>query len=134
VTRPATAATELALVLPVLAILVLGCIDFGRFSTANIAVANAARAGAEFGGTHACTTATAALWEQQVKQAVVDEMSGLDRFDPTRLTVTVTRVTSGTDARVEVDVTYPFDMAVGWPGLPAHLTLERVVSMPLIRL
>ena len=131
--RRAVAAAELAVVLPLLVILIGGCIDFGRFSHVNITVTNAARAGAEFGGTHSCTAATYTLWEQQVRQAVVDEMAGLNRFDPAQLTVTITRVTGGEHPRVEVDVSYPFQTVGDWPGLPKQLTLRRVVSMPTTR-
>lgn len=131
--RPATAATELALVLPFLVVLVLGCVDFGRFSHANVAVTNAARAGAEFGGTHPYTAGTYATWEQQVRQAVTDEMAGLDRFDAARLTITVTPAADADDTRVTVDVTYPFETVTGWPGLPRTLTLRRAVSMPQTR-
>ncbi len=46
--RNAQAATELALVLPLLLTIVLGCIDLGRFAYAATAVANAARAGGTF--------------------------------------------------------------------------------------
>ncbi|MBN9121143.1 MAG: pilus assembly protein, partial [Planctomycetes bacterium] len=41
--RAAVAAAELALVLPLLVLLVGGGIDFGRFSTVSLTVANAAR-------------------------------------------------------------------------------------------
>jgi Flp pilus assembly protein TadG len=131
--RRAVAAAELALALPLLVILVGGCIDFGRFSHVNITVTNAARAGAEVGGTHPCTAATLTLWQDHVRAAVVDEMAGLDRFDPALLAVTITRVTDGPHPRVEVDVSYPFRTVGDWPGLPKQLTLRRVVSLPTTR-
>jgi len=131
--RRAVAAAEFALVLPLLVILIGGCVDFGRFSHVNITVTNAARAGAEFGSTHPCSAATYTLWEQQVRQAVVDEMAGLDRFDPALLTVTITRVTEGDHPRAEVDVSYPFKTLVEWPGHPSQLTLRRIVAMPTTR-
>jgi Flp pilus assembly protein TadG len=131
--RAGVAAAELALALPVLVLLVGGCIDFGRFSHVSLTVTNAARAGAEFGGTHPCTPATLDLWEQEVKQAVVNEMATLDRFDPARLTVVVTRVTEGDYPRVEVDVSYPFETVGDWPGIPKQVTIQRVVAMPITR-
>ncbi|WP_439629971.1 TadE/TadG family type IV pilus assembly protein [Gemmata sp.] len=131
--RRAVAAAELALVLPLLVVLIGGCVDFGRFSHVNITVTNAARAGAEFGGTHPCTAATLDLWEQNVRRAVADEMGGLKHFDPAHLTVTVARVTAGDAPRVEVDVSYPFETVGRWPGLPARLTLRRVVAVPMSR-
>lgn len=131
--RAAVAAAELALVLPLLVLLVGGGIDFGRFSTVSLTVANAARAGAEFGGTHPTTPATLALWEQEVTRAVVDEMAALPGFDPARLTVVVTRVADGDSPRVEVDVSYPFVTVGDWPGVPKQVVVRRVVAMPITR-
>jgi len=132
--RPATAALELAVVLPVLALLVFGCVDFGRFSHVHTTVTNAARAGGEFAGTHTHTPATYALWEQQVKNTVAAEMAGLDGFDAARLTVTVTvELPPGDLKRVRIDVAYPFDTVVGWPGLPDHMSLGQRVTVPASR-
>ena len=47
--RSGTAATELAIIMPVFLLMVLGCIDCGRFVNTSIAVTNAARAGAGVG-------------------------------------------------------------------------------------
>jgi len=131
--RRAVAAAELALVLPLLVILIGGCIDFGRFSHVSITVTNAARAGAEFGCTHSSTAATLELWQANVRLVVVNEMAGLKYFDPALLAVTVTLVTVGDHPRVEVDVSYPFETVGHWPGLPKQLTLRRVVAMPTTR-
>ena len=46
--RRGAAAVELAMILPVLMTIVLGCVDFGRFAYNYIAVTNAARAGASY--------------------------------------------------------------------------------------
>src|SRR5437588_13048218 len=75
--RRGTAATELALLLPPLLILVLGCVDFGRFAVSYITVTNAARAAAGFGSANPPTTDTLATWQQLVSQAAVDEIGGL---------------------------------------------------------
>ena len=132
--RPATAALELALVLPVVMLLVLGCIDVGRFSHVHTTVTNAARAGGEFAGTHTYTPATYPLWEQQVKEAVTTEMAGLEGFDPARLTITVTvELPPGDPKRVRIDVAYPFETVVAWPGLPAQMTLGQRVTVPATR-
>src|SRR5262245_25461546 len=115
-------AVEFALVLPVLMTIVLGCIDFGRFGHSYIAGPNAARAGAGYGSSHTYTTSTQAQWTASVKQAVKDEMSQLSGFDPTRLSVNVTPIAETSPAwRVQVDVSYPFQTAVQWPGIPSSL-------------
>ena len=132
--RPAAAALELAVVLPVVMLLVLGCVDVGRFSHVHTTLTNAARAGGEVAGTNAYTPATYALWEQKVKDAVTTEMAGLDGFDPARLTVTVTvELPPGDPKRVRIDVAYPFDTVVGWPGLPDRMTLGQRVTVPATR-
>lgn len=132
--RSATAALELALILPVLMLLVIACVDFGRFSHVHTTVTNAARAGGEFAGTHTYTPATYALWEQQVKDAVTTEMAGLDKFDSARLTITVAvELPPGELKRVRIDVAYPFDTVVGWPGLPNQMSLGQRVTVPASR-
>ncbi len=45
------AAVEMAVVFPVLVLLVIGVVDYGRVFYTSVTVANAARAGAEFGAT-----------------------------------------------------------------------------------
>lgn len=132
--RPAAAALELALVLPVVMLLVLGCIDVGRFSHVHTTLTNAARAGGEFAGTHPYTAGTYALWEQQIKDTVTAEMAGLEGFDPTRLTITITvEAPPGDLKRIRIDVAYPFETVVEWPGLPAQMTLGQRVTVPASR-
>jgi Flp pilus assembly protein TadG len=132
--RRATAATELALVLPLLMTLILGCVDFGRIAYAYCAVSNASRTGAEYGATHNFTTFTRASWQSRVKQAVIAEMSGISNFDASQLQVDV-NTTSDTYGlfRVTVDVQYPFTTIIGWPGVPQNVVLWRSISMRQIR-
>ena len=72
--RPAGAAVEMAVLLPIVMLLILGCIDFGRFAYDYIALSNAARTGAGFGSIHPHTSATSGNWQAQVRQAIIDEM------------------------------------------------------------
>jgi Flp pilus assembly protein TadG len=44
-----TSLLEIALILPVLVVLLLGIVDIGRYATLSIAVSNAARAGVQYG-------------------------------------------------------------------------------------
>jgi Flp pilus assembly protein TadG len=132
--RGAAAAAELAAVLPCLVLLVLGGVDFGRFSHVHTTVTNAARAGGEFAGTHPVSAGTFAQWEQQLRDTVIAEMSGLDGFDPARLTVTATVVAPPGDLkRIRIDVSYPFETVVDWPGLPSRTTLGQTVTVPASR-
>src|SRR5438876_6289486 len=129
-----TADVELALILPVLMMLLLGCIGFGRFPHSYIAVTNAARVGAGFGSVNPYTTATDKEWNAAIKSAVVDEMSKLNGFDSTQLIVPSTKPQSG---NVTVTVKYPFqtvvDWSLIWPGLPKSVTMQQVAVMPVTR-
>jgi Flp pilus assembly protein TadG len=132
--RPGTAAVEFALILPILMLLLLGCIDFGRFPHSYIAVTNAARAGAGFGSVNPYSTATATTWKADIKQAVVDEISKLDGFDKTQLNVTSTYIDEGNGLwRVKVTVSYPFQTVVNWPGLPNNVTMQQTAVLRGIR-
>jgi len=125
---------EFAIILPVLLTIVLGCVDFGRMAHSYIAVTNAARAGAGYGSTHTWTSATLSTWQANIRQAVIDEMSRLNGFDSTKLSVTTTATTESSGQwRVQVEVSYPFQTAVNWPYLPSSVTLRRVVVLPGIR-
>ncbi len=132
--RGGTAAVEFALILPVLMLLLLGCIDFGRFPHSYIAVTNAARAGAGFGSVNPYTTATATTWKADIKQAVIDEMGKLDGFDTTQLNVTSSYIDDGNGLwRVKVTVSYPFQTVVNWAGLPNTVTMQQTTVMRGIR-
>src|SRR5262249_23476708 len=81
--RCGVAAVELAIVLPVLVLIVIGCVDFGRFLYYYIAVTNAAEEGATFGSLNPPANygvsggGTSAGWEAAVQIAAVGEAPGL---------------------------------------------------------
>ena len=132
--RRATAATELALILPLLMTLVLGCVDFGRITYIYLAVSNASRTGAEYGATHNFTAYTRATWQSRLQQACVAEMSAVPRFDSSQLNVSIATTADAYGLfRVTVDVEYPFTTIVSWPGIPHEVLLWRRTSMREIR-
>ncbi|MHB9145145.1 MAG: TadE/TadG family type IV pilus assembly protein [Symbiobacteriia bacterium] len=88
---------EFALVVPLLLLLVIGIMEFGRAYSANLALQNAAREGARL----AITGAT----DANITQRVVSSAVGLDS---TKLTVTVSPVTRVQGAYVTVTATYQF--------------------------
>jgi Flp pilus assembly protein TadG len=130
--RRGAAALEFALVLPLLITIVLGCVDFGRFAYTYIAVTNAARVGAGFGSSKPFTLVTRSIWQQQIRQAVVNEMG--TPFESAEITMPAPVVTteSGGLKRVHVEVSYPFRTLVTWPGIPNDMTLTRAVEMRVI--
>jgi Flp pilus assembly protein TadG len=132
--RRATAATELALILPLLMTFILGCIDFGRIAYAYCAVSNASRAAAEYGATHNFTAWTRAAWQSRIEQAASAELSAIPNFDAAQSNVSVSTTSDAYGLfRVTVDVQYPFTTIVPWPGMPQVVVLWRNTSMRQIR-
>jgi Flp pilus assembly protein TadG len=130
--RRATSAVELALILPLLVTIVLGCVDFGRFAYTYIAVTNAARAGAGFASANPVTDVTRDLWEQGVRQAVTNEMG--DAFQADQITVPSPVVTTDAEGLtlVRVEVSCSFATLADWPLLPNHVVLTRAVEMRMM--
>ena len=132
--RQGAAAVELALILPLLVTIVLGCVDFGRFASTYISVTNAARAGAGYAGYNPFTITTQPLWEALVTQAVVDDIQDMPGFDASKLSVTIQSVNDPNSLkRVRVQASYSFEMIFSWPLLPNSISLTRAVEMPFIR-
>jgi Flp pilus assembly protein TadG len=128
VSRKGTAATEFAIVLPMLMLFALGGADFGRIAFYSDVVSNAARVGAEVGGTRRFTADTRAAWETKIQNAILEEMQHVPHFDSGRLTSTVsTQTDSDGIIRVIVDVSYPFTTVVNWPVLHHEVLLHEHV-------
>jgi len=115
---------EFALVAPVLIILLLGAIDFGRVYFAHVSVTNAARNGADF----AAGGPTAAADTAGIKSAALADTTDLLQTSATNPQVTVT---TGTDSQgrlyADVKVHYDFNTMFPWPGLPNSIDVERTV-------
>ena len=131
--RRGASAVELALILPLLITIVLGCIDFGRFAYSYISVTNAARVGAGFASFNPVTVATQPAWEQELRQAVLAEMPQ-PTFDHSQITIPLAQVIAdGNFKRAQVTVSYPFSTTVNWPLLPNSFSLTQKVEMRVIR-
>ena len=127
--RKGTAAIELAIILPVLLLVVFGCIDFGRVAYYSIALENAVGSGSHYAATHRYTDYTIDTWKKRVTETITEEMQNGRSFDSEALRVTITTdETNGSDKRVSVAATYPFETIVDWPGLPKSITLRHRVS------
>ena len=133
--RCGAAALELAVVLPLLVLLVFGCVDLGRSIGAYVIVSNAARVGAEYGATHGYTSFSYASWQNQVITAATQEMQGTGAsFDSNKLTISVTATpTTGNLYRTTVVATYRFSMLTSVPGLPAQIAVTHSVTMDRFR-
>ncbi|MBS0265744.1 MAG: pilus assembly protein [Planctomycetes bacterium] len=132
--RRGAAAIEFAIVLPVLLVALLGMTDFGRFSYTAVAVANAARSGAEYGSMNTCDANNPGPWQAGITQAAVDEFSQMSGFDSSLLTVTVNTATESNGLRrVSVQVAYPFHTLTTWGWIPNSFNLQQTVVMRGLR-
>jgi Flp pilus assembly protein TadG len=138
--RRGAAAVELAIVLPVLMVIVVGCVDFGRFLYYYIAVTNAAEEGAAFGSlnppaNYGVSGGTSSGWETAVQNAAVGEAPGL-RMNGSSAPISASNVTvvdppqSGV---VQVTVSYTFQTILQYPWLPQNVIVSRTVAMPFTR-
>src|SRR5258708_4902859 len=101
--RTAAAAVELAIFLPVLAVLVLGCIDFGRFAYSYIALTNAARSGSFYGVMNPYRTSTELAWLGTPSTSGIlyyarQEMTNQTGYTNTDLTIDQTPLTKSTSS------------------------------------
>lgn len=124
--RRASAAVETALLLPFLLLVAVGATDLGRFSYANIAVATAARNGAQYGS----TSKTAAKDTTGIKTAAQSETSGLPGYSSSNPTVTSTYTSSS--SKLSVTVSFQFNSLMRYPGLPSSVTITRTVKLRVI--
>jgi Flp pilus assembly protein TadG len=132
---------ELAFVLPVLLLLLVGIIEIGRFAYYSILVANAARAGAQYGA----QSLAAAADTTGISNAGTNDAPGITA--PNTLTVTSTQScgcattslgTCGTPTAcaagrwlvyVQVTATGSFNSLFSYPGLPKTFAVTRVQEM-----
>jgi Flp pilus assembly protein TadG len=126
--RAGTTALELVCVLPVLIAIVLGAADLGRLAHYDNIVSNAARLGAEYGATHRRTSLNAAAWEDRVVAAVHEELAHLPDFDADALELNLDVSDASDPLQIEVEVAYPFEMIVDWPGLPGEFDIRATVA------
>jgi len=131
--RRGTAIIELAIAIPVLVLLVIGVADFGRMFATGIAVANAARAAAEYGASSVANSANTSA----INQAGMD-----DAADYGTITVTSSRfcrcpdgtspacaggTCAGTypmEVFVRADASKTINLILRYPGLPTSMTFR----------
>jgi Flp pilus assembly protein TadG len=137
--RAGAAAAELAIVLPLLATIALGCVDFGRFAYNYIALTNSARSAGSYAMMNNYSTSTYSTWVSGITTAARQEMTGQNGYSSGSLTVSAPVVTvegSGL-RRAQLTVSYPFQTLINWGwtglGIPNNITMQRTVVVRLIR-
>ena len=117
------AIVETALALAFLVFTLLGGADIARVYAAQLAVENAARAGAEAAVMRVATT------DPAIVSYASDELGRVSGVDATQAMITVTHTTgSGGESLVNVRVTYTFRTLTPWPGVPNSVALDRIAT------
>jgi hypothetical protein len=127
------AAVELAVILPVLVLLSLGVAEFGRLHFTAIAVANAAKAGAQFGAQSTVTSSDTAAINQAARNEAADIspiMTSSSHFcrcpDGSTPSCSDTCVGYGVpEVFVQVSATKSVAFLMSYPGLPSRITVTR---------
>ena len=131
---------EFALLLPILMILMLGAIDFGRLYFAYVSVTNASRNAAQYGSFNTlrandedCTDGAC------LRLAAVADTTNLLNTSSTNPLVTTEPCAVGSrddqgNECVRVTVTYTFETLVPWPVLPSSIEMSRTVQMRVAEL
>ena len=130
---------EMAILTPFLVFVLLGATDFARVSYYAITVANAARAGAQFG----TQSSLAALNAAGIKAAAEVEATNIAPINVTSslacrcpgstvvVSCTVGACTGDAVKELYTSVTASktFTTLVGWPGIPSPIALSRTSTM-----
>ena len=136
--RCGIATVEMAVVLPLMLVLTLAAVDFGRVMHAYLVVSNAAAyASAEVrckAYLHEFTSYTQSNWQSNIVAAVTSEMQGLQGFSAANLQTSIATTTDSDGLfQVTVSASYPFTTVVSWPGVPSQVQLNHRVQMRQIR-
>lgn len=125
----------MAVVLPILVLIAIGVMDYGRVYYTSVTVANAARAGAEYGayGMAGSSTDDAniqnfAKIEGAEAGTLTVTSSHVCRCSPTGSTVSCTNSCGGYGAPqvyVTATATKSVSLILKYPGLPASVTISR---------
>ena len=121
--RPGVAAVELALLLPLLAFLLMICIDFGRVFYYSLTIENCARNGAIYG----CDpyNPTQSIYTSVSDAALADATD----LQPQPTVTSTTGKDSSGNPYVECTVSWTFNSLTNYPGIPSTTNLTRTVRM-----
>jgi len=128
---------ELALIVPSLLTILLAGTDFGRLFITNIALTNAARAGAAYGSQNAATAAdssgmaNAASLDASNVQGFSASASQCTCQSSSNVTACATAYCSNNPGSSYVQVTTQavFNTVISWPGIPSSTTLTSNAIM-----
>lgn len=126
---------ELALLVPVVALVLVAAADFARVYYMSTALVSAARAGAEYGA----QSTTAASDTAGMKQAALNDATNLSgvtataskfcECPPSTSHVSCLPTCSGMEMYVQVNTSANFSTLVSYPGIPSTVTLNESALM-----
>lgn len=131
--RRGASAIEFAIVLPVMAAVLAGTADYGRFAATSIAVCNASRAGAGYGCIHPWDDYTNESFTTVCRSKVEEEFSAVPGFDPQQLQIQIFSEGTWPHNRVRVAVSYPFETVINWGFIPSSVPVSRTTVLPMVR-
>lgn len=130
------AAVELAVVFPVLLLLIIAIVDYGRVFYTSVVVSNAARAGAEYGA-QGIAFAVDTAGQRDYAQTDGNEAGALTIAS--RFYCECSGAANNTcgfcggaapDVFVEVTATKAVNMMLPYPGFPSTITIVRKATFP----
>jgi Flp pilus assembly protein TadG len=145
--RSGSVMIEFALLFPVMMLMALGTADFARIFYAGIAVANAARAGVQYGTLSPGNAGNfVAMQQAALDDAANQGLNGLTAVATNYCgctgssatiacggaafgTCTVGGATTAPNGYVRVTVTYTYNTLVSYPGIPNAITLTKTATM-----
>jgi Flp pilus assembly protein TadG len=126
--RRGAAATELAILAPLLIAICLSTVDLGRCTAQCVMLSNAVRAGADRGATERFTPETRAAWVTQLETIVRNDFASSGSAASLQVDIT-TEALGGDMHRVTIVGKSTFTPILHWPFLSSPtLTLTRSVS------
>ncbi len=134
ISRRGVAATELAILLPLLIVLCLAAVDIGRFGYVALAMDNAVRVGAQRGATRSVTSYTLSDWQADIIQWATNELGDVPTGWMNNLQIGVTYTTlSDSLNRLDVSANANFSTIVQWPFISTPINIHREIIMDQYR-
>lgn len=121
VRRRGQALVELAIVLPLLVLLLLAAVDYGRVFFYFQQVESAAAAGAQIGCLGSASSTNAVL----ISSNALLQANAMSSFTPTVSSTC-------TDGVLTVSVSAQFRPFIAWPFLPTNVPMQRTVTMRVL--
>jgi hypothetical protein len=126
-------ALEFAIVLPMMLLVLIGILEFGRMGALGIRLAQAARAGAEYGALHPPDDFTLSDWARMCELRAREVLADQPGIDLSRLEVQSTFTSASPLSRSEVRIRHPFSLLLGWNFAPGNLVLQKTAVIPVVR-